>query len=549
MNFFNRQRCEVPAITPGAQSTSRVKSGLVFAGLLVITLGAWLTPAEGCDELAPGTSFSVRLTVPISSYTAKPGMPVKGFLLKAPECDNAPILPAKIPVEGRVLSVHRVGLGLRHETAALEIAFLRFLPPGGSPIEIQGRIKQVEYARESVRNGVIKGIRSTDTPQGIISSRLKYLPSLHLYPDPFLLGYKVLFPIFPEPEITLEPGTDLDVELAQAAKLPPDLPPVPQVPTLGEDAGLSRSLAWLPERTFTKKEKEADVVNMVFAGSQADLEGAFQSAGWRQSDAVSTRAVFHGFYAYLAKTSYATAPMSAQFLEGRPPALTLEKAPESYEKRNHVRIWKLEDTWAGTPLWAGAAVRETGGTLSIRHKGFVHHVSEDLDEEGQIVMRDLAIAGCVEAVGSIGRPAMEHVLRNATGETFRTQGALQVVRLKPCVSDTPQSHPGKAPKNGSWAFRFLRRQILTVRSDLWRANSIYALFDLTRTTVSAVRQNAAQRAMNGPESLTKSAAFPARSGSVFPPKDTSEPQPGGTDFHSFTSNTESRFPWINESYE
>ena len=145
-------------------------------------------------------------------------MPVQGFLLKSPECDNAPVLSAKIPVEGRVLSVHRVGLGLWHETAALEIAFTRLLPQSGSPIEINGRVKLIDNARETVRKGVIRGIRSTDTPQGRITSRLKYLPSVHLYPDPFLLGYKMLFPIFPEPEINLPPGKyNVSLKIASGA--------------------------------------------------------------------------------------------------------------------------------------------------------------------------------------------------------------------------------------------------------------------------------------------------------------------------------------------
>jgi hypothetical protein len=83
----------------------------------------------------------VRLTTSLSSYTAKPGTPVHAFLLESPECNNAPISPTKVPIEGQVLSVHRVGLALRYETAALEIAFIRIAPPGTHPIEINGPSK------------------------------------------------------------------------------------------------------------------------------------------------------------------------------------------------------------------------------------------------------------------------------------------------------------------------------------------------------------------------------------------------------------------------
>jgi LssY C-terminus len=452
-------------------------------------------PAEACDQLTAGTQFWVRLTDPLSSYDAKPGTLVRGLLLKSPECEKAPVLSTKVPIEGKVLSVHRVGLGLWHETATLEIVFSRLLPSGRSPIEISGRVKLVDNARERVKNGVIQGIRSTDTPEGRISSRLKYLPSLHLYPDPFLLGYKLFFPVFPEPEIDLKPGCDIEVELTQSAILPTDLPPVAETPALEQNPELVSSLKELPDRSSTKSGNAADVVNVVFVGSLTDLENAFQAAGWQQSDPVSPRAVLRQFYAFLARASYANAPISSQFLEGRKPDLTMEKAFDSNEKRNHIRIWELENKWQGMPLFASAAVRETGATLSIRHKGFIHHVSEDLGEEQQTVLRDLSVAGCVESVGSVARPAMEHVLRNATGEFFRTDGLLLLVRLKPCVSD-PQGRDSAVPpssKHGTRAFRYLRREILTVRSDLWRANCIYALFDLTRMTVRVLGRNTSHR--------------------------------------------------------
>jgi hypothetical protein len=476
-----------------------LRSSWLFAGLLLTILCDWSGPAEACDQLAAGTQFWVRLTAPLSSYDAKPGTLVRGLLLKSPECDKVPVLSTKVPIEGKVLSVHRVGLGLWHETAALEIVFSRLLPPGSGAIEISGRVKLIDNAREGVKHGVILGIRSTDTPEGRISSRLKYLPSLHLYPDPFLLGYKLLFPVFPEPEIDLKSGSDLQVELTQAAALPTDLPPVVETPVIEQSPELIEGLKKLPDRTFTKKGNPADVVNIVFAGSLTDLENAFQAAGWQQSDAVSPHAVLRQFYAFLARASYANAPMSSQFLEGRKPNLTLEKAFDSNEKRNHIRIWELEDKWKGMPLWGSAAVREMGATFSIRHKGFIHHVSEDLDEEQQTVLRDLSVAGCVEGVGSVARPVMDHVLRNATGEFFHTDGLLLVVRLKSCESDSDGSSAIVPPpsRHGSRAFRYLRREILTVRSDLLRANCIYAMFDLTRMTVLALHRNSSHRTAAG----------------------------------------------------
>jgi hypothetical protein len=311
----------------------------------------------------------------------------------------------------------------------------------------------------------------------------------------------MLFPVFPEAEICLEPGADLEVELPQATHLPADFAvaaptPTPDPASPTSDQRIAHDLTGLPERTLTKKGKEADVINLIFTGSRTDLEMAFATAGWLPSEHISKSSVRHQLYAFLAKTDYSTAPMSAQVLNDRAPDLMLEKTFDSYEKRDHLRIWSLPPNSDGIQLWAAASVRETGATLSVRHKGFMHHVSPDLADAQHVVVRDLQAADCVQSVGSIARPDMDHVLLNATGEIFRTDGTLTVVHLKPCgtdyqgagFTDTPRYQPSNK------AYRYLRKEILTVRSDLWRANILYAGFDLTRITVQAFHRRTLHRA-------------------------------------------------------
>ena len=486
-------RCFLKSLQPHRRSPRKENARVRALFLLLLGLAR---PAFACTELPAGTRFWVRLTSPVSSYNAKPGMSVRGFLLDPPECENSAVLPLKIPVEGRVVSVHRVGLGLWHETAKLKLEFTRILPPETPPIEIQAGVLRVDNAREEVKKGVIHGIRATDTPEGTISSRLKYMPSLHLYPDPFLLGYKLLFPVFPEPEIYLQPGADLELELASAAALPADLSFPATPPPKANLEELTEELADLPERTFTPKGKEADVVNFVFTGSQAQLEQAFAAAGWKPSDRVSRRSIRHSLYAFLIKDSYPTAPMTPQLLENRNPDLTFEKTLDSYEKRDHLRIWSLPASHDGEQLWAGAAVRETGATLSITNRRFMHHVSPDLLDEQHVVVRDLLAVDCVDSLGAIARPEMGHVLLNATGEIFRTDGTLTVVYLKACASDPDTSDlvAKNSYRPGTKTYRTARKWILTVRSDLWRANILYGAFDLTRNTVQAVHRNSLHRA-------------------------------------------------------
>jgi hypothetical protein len=464
--------------------------------------------ALACIELPAGTSFWVRLTQPISSFNAKKHATVQGVLLEPISCNGTPVLASKTPIEGRVLSVHRVGLGLVHETASLEIEFSRIYPAQHSAIELRGRVETIDNARENVKNGVIHGIRSTETPQGQISSRLKDLPSLHLYPDPFLMGFKLFFPIFPEPEIYLPAGTDVQASLRETVVLSEDLAPLEPMPRLDgdEEQSMSETLNGLPARTFDRKLHEADLIDVAFIGSRQNLEEAFDAAGWKESISVSKGTVAHQLYAFLAKTDYETAPMSHQLFNGRFPDLTLEKTFDSYEKRDHLRIWQLDETLNGDSVWASAAVRETGATLSWKHKGFLHHVASDLEEEQRGILRDLAAADCVASVSMVERPGQEHVMLNATGELLRTDGNIMVVKLKPCSASTRSLAESSASfKPGSKFTRFLRKEILTVRSDLLRANCIYSAFDLTMITRNALRRSSEHRA-----ELTSAGFLPVR---------------------------------------
>jgi len=71
-------------------------------------------------------------------------------------------------------------------------------------------------------------------------------------------------------------------------------------------------------------------------------------------------------------------------------------------------------------------------------------------------------------------------------------GSLAVVTLKNCQSPTPelaQVNTHTAFKPGNKTFRYVRRQILTFRSDIWRANIIYAAYDLGHMSFTAIKHH------------------------------------------------------------
>jgi hypothetical protein len=461
-------------------------------------------PAMACDGVPAGTTLWVQLISNVSSYDSKPGTRVQAVLEDDVKCENEVIVPIGTRVEGQIRRVQKVGWGIRHETAAIDLEFDRVLPEGDSPAEMSARVVEVDNARESVKKGVIHGIRATDTPQGRINSRLKHLPTWNPYSDAVLITFKAAFPIFPEPEIYYGLGTELKLELASALRLPSTTKN-----RLIDDDFSSQDILALdeialsgPERTYTRQHKVADVINLALLGTREQVETAFHRANWVGSDHLSKRAFLSQFYALLNDSSYARAPMMPMLVDERLPDMTFQKSLNSYSKRDHLRVWQSEETLEGSPVWVAAATHDVGATLSVRRQRFVHHIEADIDEERAKVIRDLRLAGCVQSVYLAPRPDVPHHTANSTDEAVHTDGELAVVHLKDCPSDTrttpPQNIPGRP---GNRVFRYVRSQILIFRSDIWRANIIYGLYDLGRMMVTANAHRSAAAATPPPPTV------------------------------------------------
>src|SRR5271157_1219216 len=211
--------------------------GLAFLSVL------WCASlASGCDQLPEGQSMWIRLASPVSTYTAQVGDPVPAILTQDIACGGDVVLPMGSSIEGVVRSKRKVGWGIRHETAALEIEFNQAVLADGSTIDLSARIEEVENAREQVKNGVIHGVLSSDTFQGRVNSRLIHLPTWNPYSDLGLIVYKATFPIFPEPEIYYPSGTDMRLKTNAAVSS------LPIGPKTAQETAASDSLelgAWI----------------------------------------------------------------------------------------------------------------------------------------------------------------------------------------------------------------------------------------------------------------------------------------------------------------
>ena len=464
------------------------------------TLYVWCPEAKAqCETLKPGETVWVRLLDPVSSYSSKVGDKVQAMVIDSPPCAGAEAIAAGTLVHGKIKTVRRVGMGLVHETAALGVGFDHLLTTDGKDIELSARLVEINNARETVKNGVIRGINATDAPQGRITSRLKHLPTWNPYSDLTLLAFRTAFPVFPEPEIYLPCGTDLKLELATELHVPDEMRGTAQdgAPDDFGRATMEITAPSLPDRTTTRNGQAADFVNVALIGTAEQMNQAFRGAGWEHGDRTSTHSVIREMHAFLAFKSYPEAPISRQLMNGAPAGATWEKSLDSYEKREHLRVWARDDVIAGQIVWLGAMTRETGATLSVRQHKFVHHIEADVDVGRGMLVRDLSLAGCVASVYYVERPQVEHAALNTTGDAMRTDGSLAVVQLKDCENPLFEQHRADAlsvaARPHSKLARYVRMQVLSFKSDVVRGNIVYGLFDLTRMAVRA-RRNHAQRA-------------------------------------------------------
>ena len=72
-----------------------------------------------------------------------------------------------------------------------------------------------------------------------------------------------------------------------------------------------------------------------------------------------------------------------------------------------------------------------------------------------------------------------------------TDGSIAVIQLQDCQPVSPELAGNSTAANfkpGNHAFRYLRREILTFRNDIWRANIIYGVYDVGRMAVNALRR-------------------------------------------------------------
>ena len=154
-------------------------------------------------EIPAGTHLEIRLTAAVGTYASKPGSTVSAVLTAPVIAGERVLLPAGSRIAGEVKSVRRVGLGIVHETAELELEFQRATLPDSTTIPISARVIEVDNARERVaKDGRIYEQRSTGSLSHRASGYIRMAVGLNVHAQLGIWAVKQLsvdFPLEPLP--------------------------------------------------------------------------------------------------------------------------------------------------------------------------------------------------------------------------------------------------------------------------------------------------------------------------------------------------------------
>src|ERR1017187_7922988 len=189
--------------------------------MLILPFLFFLINPPPIRHVPPGTPLHIRLTTTVGSYTSTAGNRVSAVLIAPVTMDDATVLPAGSVLSGSVKRAARVGLGIRHETAALDLEFNQVALPDGDPLPLGARVAEVDNARERVtRDGRIHGVRATDSGSYRISGYVRNLLfrcDLHAALAVWIVKAAVIN--LPEAEIYMPAGTELTLALTEPLSL------------------------------------------------------------------------------------------------------------------------------------------------------------------------------------------------------------------------------------------------------------------------------------------------------------------------------------------
>jgi LssY-like putative type I secretion system component LssY len=416
----------------------------MFAAIL-LAAGLAVRPARfiaAQSALPAGTLIWLRLETPLSTQSSHLHEAAAAVVVREVKGRSGVAIPLGAKVVGRIEKL--VPSSSPDDRARLLVRFTQLQIAGQSPIALAGRISQVENARETVlADGTIQGLLLSEIPvsrlEGVLGKLSKNNPEIGGELEKASqrnLGESNTSIVFPA-------GADLALVLDQPLEIEHTFPPaVPDQLDSGASAAVNQVLADAPYRAQSKDGKPGDPLNLVVVGNAGQIQRAFTAAGWFAAEEKNQKSIMRTVRAIAGDEGYGSAPVSQLYVYGRQEDLAFEKMLNTFTKRHHLRLWRTSKTTPdGREIWLGAATHDIGIDV---HPGVVSHaIDPDLDAERAKVGADLEFTGLVSAEQLLTRSEPLSQGLTATGGTWKTDGRMLGVELKPgnaAASDPTQTH-------------------------------------------------------------------------------------------------------------
>ena len=201
-------------------------------------------------------------------------------------------------------------------------------------------------------------------------------------------------------------------------------------------AGLRKKLDTLPCCVTNKDaSRNGDPLNLVIVGNGIDAIFPFTGRGWKMNESDDVEGSYQMVKALLFRSKYETAPVSPLYLFGRVQDVALEKARDTINERNHLRLWLAPFKVEGQEVWVGHISRDIGLHFTTKAWYLVtHRMDEQVDQDRTYLLQDLAITGYVNRFGyvsGVGASTPDHPRTNMTNDRYVTDGLRVVIFLEP----------------------------------------------------------------------------------------------------------------------
>ncbi len=397
----------------------------VLASLVALPLLAATVPV--------GTELQLRLKTEVSSDKPS-GQPVSAVVIAPVLVGNAIVIDFGTELSGVTADAHAnkpAEDGNAEEPATLRIQMNKIRDNKGQSQDLSCVLRGVDNARESVdESGLIKGIEASQTFTALADQGVNKIAEKYEGLGQLLSTVKGAIVKQADPAIDYKPGVEFTVKLTKQLDWNPSTPPKP-IAAIGSIDTLTSLVASLPYRTVAlKPPAPSDLTNLLLIGSKEEIEAAFKDAGWFPADPQGRASTYHTAQAIIENRGYDEAPMSVLTLNGTPPDLTYEKQNNTFASRHHIRLWQMQQTFAGKPVFVAAATHDIKIYFSRTSRSITHGIDPDIDNERTKVVNDMLFTGRAQATALIERTNIPKDISNATGDQLKTDDKIAAVEFK-----------------------------------------------------------------------------------------------------------------------